>query len=142
MKKMRKNNKGFTLVELIIVVAIIAILTVAVAPQYLKYVEKSREASDVNAVEEVINVMSVAVADPSCSVVSGTVTVNGTSGTLVVADKTGFDTNVPESIATMVTMPEIQSTKGKALNFEVTIAIDGAGVTVSDDGKAALAAMG
>ena len=44
MKKIRKSNKGFTLVELIIVVAIIAILTAVAAPQYIKYVQRSRDA--------------------------------------------------------------------------------------------------
>lgn len=37
------NNKGFSLVELIIVIAIMAVLIGVLAPQYLKYVERSRE---------------------------------------------------------------------------------------------------
>jgi type IV pilus assembly protein PilA len=53
MKKMRKNNKGFTLVELIIVVAIIAVLSAVVAPQYIKYVERSRQGVDAATLEEV-----------------------------------------------------------------------------------------
>ena len=48
MKKFSKSNKGFTLVELIIVIAIIAILTVVAAPQYLKYVDKARLGKDQN----------------------------------------------------------------------------------------------
>ena len=48
MKKFRKSNKGFTLVELIIVIAIIAILTVVAAPQYIKYVDKARLGKDQN----------------------------------------------------------------------------------------------
>ena len=48
MKKIRKNNKGFTLVELIIVIAIIAILTAVAAPQYIKYVDKGRLSKDMN----------------------------------------------------------------------------------------------
>lgn len=42
MRDIRKSNKGFTLIELVIVIAILAILTVVVAPQYFSYVEKSK----------------------------------------------------------------------------------------------------
>lgn len=44
--KKKMNNKGFSLVELIIVIAIMAILVVVLAPQYLKYVERSRNSTD------------------------------------------------------------------------------------------------
>ena len=46
MKKEKMNDKGFSLVELIIVIAIMAVLVVVLAPQYLKYVEKSRVSAD------------------------------------------------------------------------------------------------
>ncbi|MDD6381391.1 MAG: prepilin-type N-terminal cleavage/methylation domain-containing protein [Lachnospiraceae bacterium] len=45
-KVAKKNNKGFTLIELIVVIAIIAVLAAILAPQYLRYVEKSRVTSD------------------------------------------------------------------------------------------------
>lgn len=61
-KKM--NNKGFSLVELIIVIAIMVVLIVVLAPQYLKYVEKSRVASDQTTIVEYINAMQVIAADP------------------------------------------------------------------------------
>ncbi len=40
------NNKGFSLVEIIVVVLIMAIIAVALAPQVMKWVENSRIASD------------------------------------------------------------------------------------------------
>ncbi|SHO53942.1 type II secretion system protein [Anaerocolumna xylanovorans] len=44
--KTRKKNKGFSLVELIVVIAIMAILVGIVGTQVLPYIEKSREAKD------------------------------------------------------------------------------------------------
>ena len=70
MKKM--NNKGFSLVELIIVIAIMAILIVVLAPQYLKYVEKSRNSTDLQSVTEFKDAIEVWAADPDAG--SGTTT--------------------------------------------------------------------
>lgn len=43
---MKKNNKGFTLAELLIVVAIIAVLVAIAIPIFTSQLEKAREATD------------------------------------------------------------------------------------------------
>ena len=49
MKNLKKNNKGVSLVELIVVVLIMAIIAVALAPQIMKWVKNSRITADQNA---------------------------------------------------------------------------------------------
>lgn len=56
---LRKNsteNKGFSLVELIIVIAIMVALVAMLAPQFVKYVQKSRDAVITRAAEDVLAV--------------------------------------------------------------------------------------
>lgn len=58
--KKEMNNKGFSLVELIIVIAIMAVLVGVLAPQFLKYVESSRVQKDESAMSEVLNATKIA----------------------------------------------------------------------------------
>ena len=58
-KKFKESNKGFTLVELIVVIAVLAVITVVAAPQYLKYVEKSRVGTDENALGEIAHIAEI-----------------------------------------------------------------------------------
>lgn len=72
-KKM--NNKGFSLVELIIVVAIMAVLIGVLAPAYLQYVEKSKKTSDCSAVGSVMDAIEIIAADPAINWTTEDVTV-------------------------------------------------------------------
>lgn len=59
------NNKGFSLVELIIVIAIMAVLMGVLAPQFIKYVEQSREATDMQGVNSVLTAIKTSSVDSS-----------------------------------------------------------------------------
>lgn len=62
MKKTQKKlgNKGFSLVELIVVIAIMAVLVGVLAPTLIKNIEKSRESKDAQNIEQIKSACEVA----------------------------------------------------------------------------------
>ena len=62
---MKKNNKGFTLAELLIVVAIIAVLVAIAIPVLTSQLEKSREATDASNIRAAYaEIAAAALTDP------------------------------------------------------------------------------
>ena len=59
----KKNNKGFSMLELIISIAILVILAGLLAPELIKYVEKSREARDMQTIDTVYMAVNTAMAN-------------------------------------------------------------------------------
>lgn len=89
LNKKKNDNKGFSLVELIIVVAILAILVGLLAPQYLKYVEKSRKSADASNLDEMVRAIQVYAADAEETLPEDTYTI-----TINKDDKSGNATTV------------------------------------------------
>ena len=68
--KKEMNNKGFSLVELIIVIAIMAVLVGVLAPQYLKYVNNSKVSTDITNAGNINTAFSAGIADGTITAAS------------------------------------------------------------------------
>ena len=58
-----KNNQGFSLIEIIVVVAIMIVLLAILTPSLLRYVENSRMQKDESAMDELCEVVRLALSD-------------------------------------------------------------------------------
>lgn len=70
----KQDNKGFSLVELIIVIAIMAILVGIIASQVIPYMEKSRESKDISILDTCLTSLQTTLADNEVTVTTGTIT--------------------------------------------------------------------
>lgn len=93
----KKDNKGFTLVELVVVIAILAILVGLLAPQYTRYVEKSRKSADVSNMDELVRAVQVYAVDNAANTTSAAteitiqLTANGVKGATGAGETTPAD---------------------------------------------------
>ena len=142
MNKKQKNltNKGFSLVELIIVIAIMAVLVGVLAPQYIKYVEKSRVSADAQQVDEFTGAMTVLASDVDVTLTSGetyTVTSDNT-GKITISDDLKTILNAQGTVDTTKNY-SYKSTSYKAQAITIALTYDGTGkvwkVTVTGQPK-------
>ncbi|WP_330657948.1 type IV pilin protein [Anaerobutyricum soehngenii] len=146
LNKKKNDNKGFSLVELIIVVAIMAILVGLLAPQYLKYVEKSRKSADASNLDEMVRAIQIYAVDAEVTLPADTytITINATSTSVKATNtantrkaKVALNENAPDWAKTKLKSnkwdngksEETQKGNVTSVSAEITVAQDG-GTTV------------
>ena len=124
MKKL--NNKGFSLVELIIVIAIMVILVAVLAPMFTKWVERSRIGTDVQNASEIATAAQVAYAE------KGTGFTKGSVGASAVGSG--------NYLSSMTSAPTIKSSATGTVggNFQLEVTTDGVVTVWADNGTTEL----
>lgn len=115
----KENNKGFSLVELIVVIAIMAVLVAVLAPQFTKYIDQSRKSNDAATVSGIVTAAQVGIADTTNYTIpeaTYTITLSKTSGAVV---KKGTDT-LTAGGATKNLADAIKDSCGELANLKVT----------------------
>lgn len=127
---MKKNNNGFSLVELIIVIAIMAVLVGVLAPQFIKYVEQSRRSRDITTAQEIREAVLADIADgvitsgSSLTAASGNPTALGdtptASGTIAKGSSFNASYNVTEGtcIVSINGRTEVLTTEAGASTYK------------------------
>ena len=117
MKKLTKNNKGFSLIELIIVIAIMAVLVAIIAPNLTKYLGSSKKNTDSKNLDEIESTLKTCITDYETSngdlisVAGGTLTCAWSGGALTSTGDTTFDGIVNAAIDASKTTSKQDSTK-------------------------------
>lgn len=117
---MKKNNKGFSLVELIIVIAIMAILAGALAPALIKYINKSRRSADISNADTIRTACQTAMSDEDAMVAIGTV-VTGASVSDLKSSYGAFSTEI-SSILGNSTITSKYFDKGNEFTVDINVA--------------------
>ena len=128
---MRKCNKGFSLIELIIVIAIMAVLVAVIAPNLTKYLSSSKQKTDISNADTIRGVI-----EQACALTGTEITEPTNTGTWVELKEGSiyFDSSAPDvnnytafSKYIADTLEKVPKTKVNGNNFWVKITEDANG---------------
>ncbi len=113
----KKNNKGFSLVELIVVVAIMAVLLGVLVPTLVRHIETSKQSKDLSGIAEIANSMEIALANEKFSDLDVVITCTG--GTVTVTkDATTIGTTTGDTLSADYVNEVLNNLKNQADSFE------------------------
>ena len=125
-----KNNKGFSLVELIIVIAIMAILVGVMAPQLIKYIEKTNQSADIQLCDSVKTAVTTAIMDPDVAR-KGVTLADGTGKTIAnVCSDSDFQAAAQEILGGGDTYVNGKLKSKLAKNQTIKIDVSNSGATI------------
>ena len=127
----RLGNKGFSLVELIVVIAIMAVLVGVLAPTLIGNIEKSRESKDINTLDSVYAAVQTAYGDEAGNTAAKSIS-NLSSGVelSVITGTTGnaFASQILEYLGG--SLPTLTSSAAKGSGHPIMVKVDGSKVSV------------
>ncbi|MDE5782351.1 MAG: type II secretion system GspH family protein [Lachnospiraceae bacterium] len=140
MKKITKNNKGFSLIELIIVIAIMAVLVAIIAPNLTKYLGSSKKNTDKKNADELAAQIQNCISDfestdgnpylGACTIAWSGATATVTGGGAPAGTNKSFQTLLNDAITSATESKETGGNASATIALKGTDASEGYTITV------------